>query len=118
MQNPVSSKFDAAADASHQMDIDDGHATSQPQSTEVTKDLVSDPAIHESGLFSFFLVLISFNIILFSPSKQRPFTVVQHHISFKVTYSNLFNLSTCLSTFPHSFSSAQSTSSEYSTSRL
>lgn len=60
MQNPVPSKFNSAAVASHEMDVDVGHVTSEPQSTGVSKDLISNPAIVESGMFSFFSCLYIF----------------------------------------------------------
>ena len=68
--NPASSMFNSITDASHEMDIDAGHATLEPQSTEVSKNLSSDLAILESGIFSFFLLIISLKTISYSTSKQ------------------------------------------------
>ena len=52
--------FNSVASANHEMDVDVGHATSEPQSTGDPKDLIPDPVVFKSSMFSFFLLIMYF----------------------------------------------------------
>jgi hypothetical protein len=67
---PGSSRFNSAADASQEMDIDTSNAISKPQSVRGSQDLICDPATPKSGIVLTFLPLLSFKIIPYSSSKQ------------------------------------------------
>lgn len=58
--NSAFSMFNSVASANHEMDVDVGHATSEPQSTGDPKDLIPDPVVFKSSMFSFFLLIMYF----------------------------------------------------------